>query len=291
MALSTGILFGLLAFIGYGLSDAVVAVPVRAMDMRRLIFYRNLIIASLLLLAVLLFGAWPTVSALWWFLGIGIVLFGFIPLATYYIAIQRGKLGIIAPIAKSSLLVTVLLAVVFLGESLTVMQTIALCLILFGIILLSVKFDDFKNSDLFSLRHGVPFALLSCLGWGVVFFLFKFITVHFGPLFSALLVESGVLAGATLCLLAAPKERKRLWHLPSGRILTHIIIIAVTTLIGTTSYMYGVSLAPVSIVTALAFSSPIVAVLYGRIALKEQLRPLQYVAGVLVVAGIIMIAV
>lgn len=291
MSISTGILFGFITLVGYGISDAISAVPARSMGVRHLVFLRNLLIASILFVLVLLFGSWPSVSPFWLIFSIMVSLFGCIPLMTFYRGLQLGKVGVISPVAKSSLVVTVLLAFIFLDESLSFLQLFAFVLIFSGIILISIKFEDIRASELFSLRHGVPYALLSCLFWGVSFFLFKFIVNAYGPLISAFFVESGVLVFSAASLLASPKERKKICQLPNKRIRWYILGIALTTLAGTTSYMFGVSMAPVSIISALAFSNPAISVLYARFALKEQLRPLQYVAVVLIVMGIIFMSV
>lgn len=291
MSISTGILFGLITLVGYGISDAISAVPARAMGVRHLVFFRNLLIASILFVFVLLFGSWPSVSSFWLIFSILVSLFGCIPLMTFYRGLQLGKVGVISPVAKSSLVVTVLLAIIFLNESLRSLQLLAFILIFGGIILISIKFEDIRASELFSLRHGVPYALLSCLFWGIGFFLFKFIVNAYGPLISAFFVESGVLVFSATSLLVSPMERKKMFRLPKRRLCWYILGIALTTLAGTTSYMFGVSMAPVSIISALAFSNPAISVLYARFALKEQLRPLQYVAVVLIITGIVLIAV
>ncbi|MBI4150137.1 DMT family transporter [Candidatus Woesearchaeota archaeon] len=291
MALSEGILFGLTTLVGYGISDALSAIPARAIGVRKLIFFRNLFIAAALLILVLLFAEWPSPLPVPWLLfAIAIALFGYVPLATFYRGLQLGKVGIISPIAKSSLVITVLLAIIFLDEHMTFLQTIAFLFIFIGIILISIKFSDFRASELFSLRHGVPYALLSCFFWGIGFFLFKFLVNIFGPLITAFFIEGGVfIAGAASLFFS--RERKRILQLPNARMLKYIITIAVATTIGTTSYMFGISKAPVSIVTALAFSNPFLTVLYGAFVFKERLRPLQYIAIVLIISGIVMMSI
>lgn len=62
---------------------------------------------------------------------------GFLGLLVYYKAIKVGEVSIVAPIASSSPLFSVLLAVLILGESLTLQKVLGALLIILGIVLLS----------------------------------------------------------------------------------------------------------------------------------------------------------
>ena len=73
------------------------------------------------------------------FLFLGGLLSGFLGLFLYFEAIRHGKVSIVAPIASTSPLWSVLFAYVILGESLSLQKVIGVALIIFGITLLTLS--------------------------------------------------------------------------------------------------------------------------------------------------------
>ncbi|GAB6065030.1 EamA family transporter [Aquifex pyrophilus] len=62
---------------------------------------------------------------------------GFLGLLVYYKAVKVGEVSIVAPIASSSPLFSVLFAVIFLGESFSLVKLLGTLLVVSGIILLT----------------------------------------------------------------------------------------------------------------------------------------------------------
>ena len=73
------------------------------------------------------------------FLFLGGILSGFLGLFLYFEAIRHGKVSIVAPIASTSPLWSVLFAYLILGESLSLQKVIGVALIIFGITLLTLS--------------------------------------------------------------------------------------------------------------------------------------------------------
>jgi transporter family protein len=64
---------------------------------------------------------------------------GTLPVISFYMALTSGKASIIVPLTATYPIVTVILSVLILKESVTLLETLAITLILAGIFLISLK--------------------------------------------------------------------------------------------------------------------------------------------------------
>ena len=282
-----GILFGIIAMLGYGLSNAISQVPSKLIGARKTAFYRNVFISILLFAVLLAFPQDITLSLKYIIITLLISLMGYIPLISFYKALNAGKVGIIAPIASSSVIFTVLFSIIFFGEVLSIEQVISIVLIILGIILISLNFKDLKNSHLFKISSGVPYALLTCFLWGLVFFLFKIPVNILGPILTSFIIEFGIMIYAGIHLLISRTG----FSLSNKKILGYIFLVAFFGAFGTLFFNLGIKSQNVSIVAALTFANPVVATVYGRLVYKEKLHIQQYFAILLIISGIILITV
>ncbi|HZX44879.1 MAG TPA: EamA family transporter [Candidatus Nanoarchaeia archaeon] len=279
-----GILFGLLSMLGYGLSNAIAKVPSGKIGSVRTVFYRNIFV-SLFLFIILLFTDF-TLSPLYIILALIISLIGYIPLLFFYKALSVGKVGIVSPVANSSVIWTILLSIIFFKESLTATQVLAMLFIITGIFLVSVNFRDLRNSSLFTLSSGVPYAIITSLLWGLTFFLFKIPVNILGPFLTSFIIELGIAIYSGIHLYTSQKSLA----IKEKSMLPYLISIALFGTAGTLFFNLGISLYSVSIVSALTFSSPWIAALYGKIVYKEKLSIMQYMAIAFVVLGLVVIS-
>ena len=278
----TAVLYGILSMLGYGLSSAIAQKPIRALGSIKAIFYRNIII-SIVLFIVLLFQLPETISAQHIALAFAIAFLGYIPFVTFFKGLGTGKIGVVVPISNSAVIVTVLLSLTFLNETLTKLQAGAIALIVIGIILTSINFKDFKKSHLFHLHSGVPYALITCILWGVFWFVWKHPVTLLGPFFSAFIQELSMViySGVHLKLL---KQNYKWSHTKT------FIIMGILAAAGTLFFNLGLQTGPVSIVAPLVFANALVSTLYSRIIYKEKLSTTQYVAAALIIVGIVLVS-
>ncbi len=280
-----GIIFGIISMIGYGLSNGISKVPAKKLGPIKTAFFRGFFL-TILLLIVLFFVMDEIVLSFWHIiLVILLSITGYIPLLTFYKGMRLGKVGVISPIASSSVIITVVLALIFFNETLNSMQTIAIVLIMLGIIFISVDFKNFKSSDLFKLKSGVPYALVTCAIWGVLFFLIKIPILIIGPVLTALILEGGI----TILSGVHMKKKRESFRIKKGLML-HIILLAVTGFFGVLAFNMGLMYSDVSLVAPIAFSAPLISALYGKVIYNERLKNKQWFAMLLIVAGIILIS-
>lgn len=285
MDISPGIIFGLLAMAGYGLGSAIAQAPVKKAGVVRTIFFRNAMI-TLMIAPIVLFYASETVMS-WNYVTIALVISAlcYVPFVAFYKALENGKIGIVTPVANSSVIYTILLSVVFFKETLTSPQLYSIALIVGGTILISIDFKDLKNSDIFKMSSGVPLAILSSLLWGLGYFLFKIPVDALGPIMTSLIIEGGIAIYSGLHLFASES-----FGIPDGRTMKQIFFVAFFGAIGTLAYTLGIKTQGVSIVAALAFASPLVSLLYARTVYREKLGVMQYAAAAMMIVGIVSIS-
>lgn len=285
MDISPGIIFGLLAMAGYGLASAIAQAPVKKIGAVRTIFFRNAMI-TLMIAPILLFDASENVLS-WNYVAIALAISAvcYVPFAAFYKALEIGKIGIVTPVANSSVIYTILLSVFFFNETLTQLQLYSIALIVGGTIIISIDFRDLKNSDIFKFSSGVPLAILSSLLWGLGFFLFKIPVDVLGPILTSLIIEGGIAIYSGLHLFASGSFAR-----PDNTSMKQIFLVAFFGAIGTLAYTLGIKTYGVSIVAALAFASPLVSVLYARAVYRERLCIQQYAASAMMIAGIIFIS-
>ena len=280
-----GIILGIVSMLGYGLSNAISKVPAKRLGPIKTTFFRGFFL-TILLLGILFFVIDELVIS-WWHIGFVILLSigGYIPLLTFYKGLKLGKVGVITPIASSSVIITVILSLIFFKETLNRMQAIAIILIMLGIILISVDFKHFKRSDLFRLKSGIPYALITCVLWGIGFAFFKIPVMVIGPVLTAVILEGGITLWSGLHM----KKTKQKFRIKKSMLL-HIILIAITGLFGTLCFNMGIMYSDVSVVAPIAFSAPLISALYGRVIYNEHLKSKQWLAMAIIILGVILIS-
>jgi len=280
------LVFGLLAMLGYGLSNAMAKVPARKLGSRNAIFLRGIFVSLLLLIILLSFSRETSFSPTYILIGFIISVVAYLGFNTFYKALELGKVGIVSPIANSSVIFTIVLSIFFFNESLTWIQVFSIVLITIGIMLISINFKDLENSHLFEISSGIPFALVTCLLWGLVFFLYKIPIIILGPILTSFIIEFGMLISAGTDL----KISKTYSNLPNKKETIHIFFVALFGAAGTLFFSLGVNMSDVSVVAALAFANPLISTIYGKFLYKENLSIPQYVAIFLMLTGIILIS-
>src|SRR3989338_836341 len=287
MGIPSGIIFGLLSMLGYGLANAISKVPAREVGSERSVFLRGILVSLILFVVFLVFIGESKFSAGYILVALLIGILGYFPLLFYYKAVTCGNVGIVTTIANSSLVVTILLSVFFFNEILSSMQILSIIIILFGITLISINFRNIRGSDFFKKSSGVPFALLAIPLWGLVYFLAKLPIAHLGPYLSAFVFEFGVMAASFVHL----KHIKAETSFPkAGKHMAYIVLLAIFIAAGTLFYNLGVNIADVSIIIAITYSNPFIAVLYGKFIYKEKIKPLQYLAILMIISGIVLVS-
>ena len=296
MILSAGFLYGLGAAIAFALADpgaaflsrrmgalaatllvAIAGVPLVALG--TLVYNEPLATSVSATLVALLLGVGAAVS----YVGL-------------YYAFAVGPLSVVGPITALFGTVTVLFAVLFLGERLTIADTVAVIIAASGSILAAI---EFKGSGRIQIIGLGPLAALGAvlLGSAITVALQHPIRTD-GWVPTVIAVRIGVAVTAGIALIAV----SRFWPGTGGldaptsgarlpkRFVALIAAIGCFDAIAFSSYAIGLSTAPVWLVGIVAATSPIVLLFGGLLILHERLRPLQWVGVTFVFCSMAIIA-
>ncbi len=285
MDASFGILFGFIAMLGYGLNAFFLKAPIARIGPTKAIFFRTFFVTLILLMVFLYFISETTFSLYYILIASIISIIGYFPFAAFCKALKIEKLGIVTPISGSSVMFTILFSIIFFGESLTPVQSFSIILILAGIILISLNLKELKSPNILKISPGVFLALFAALLWGLVYFLFKIPVSIIGPFLTSLIIEFGVLVSSGVHL----KISKMDFKIPNKEILFYTFLAGLGGGAGTLFYNLGIKVADVSIVAAIMFANPLIAVLCGRFT-GEKLSKLQYFAILVLITGIVLLS-
>jgi len=238
------------------------------------------IIGSFLLLPFALPDASRLSIHLWSVLaGVSLGVVNALATLSLYKGFEGGRLSIVSPIASSYPVVSILLAISFLGENLTSERLLAIGLVLVGIVLVSMQTAQEESRK--RVVNGVAYAIVYMVLGGVLFFGLKPVSQVLGVYLPVLLLRWVSAAVLTLAfLISKPTGSTRVNAIP------FILAIAVFDTFANVTYNVGVSYGTVSIVSTIGGLFSPVTVLLAWVYLKERLMTHQFIGFLAIGAGI-----
>lgn len=229
-------------------------------------------------------------------------LFTYFPIAALYIAsmvfyykmLPHIKISLASPIANSSCVLTTVLCVVVLGQTVNAMQAVGILLIVSAILVLS--FDKSEQSADVGLRDylvGIGFAMVYFLLDGTASFLDDYILDETLSA-SDVIISYGVwylLVGVVALFIKARKDggktRLDFGFAKDGKTLVGCLIETA----GQFTYVFAYAYGDAAIASPFIASFAMVSVILSRIFLKEKLGPKQYVLVGMMLAGMFILGI
>jgi len=195
-----------------------------------------------------------------------------------YRGFEVGRLSVVSPIASSSPIVSVGLAIAFLGESITEELLLGIILVIMGIILVCIQTaqDDVPRDVLKGAAYAMGFMFLG----GLLFFGLKPVSSVLGVFLPVLIMR-----WTSIPIIAVPFLSQRTRN-PETSAFRLILGVAFFDTFANVAYNVGVSFGTVTIVSTLGGLFSAVTVLFARVILKERLSRHQIVGFVTIVAGV-----
>lgn len=280
MVIFLSVVFGLISMIAYGASNAYSKPLSQRIGASQIIFLRGLIMLVVLgIISIPTYyylGNWTVVLSA---IGLGVV--GYLPVLAFTHGIKESPLGIMAPIAGSAPLITVVLSFLFLGLTLHLSQWLAVTLIVAANIAVSVDVRNWRQSNLLKLSSGIPYALIAALGWGLYAFFLIPISQQIDPWLAAFLTEIGVTTAAGLHVKFSAKkiQMNQLFN-------PKVIVNAVLLCFGIIAFTVGVRYFNVGIVAALSGSTALVSMLIGVRIFREKLKVKDRIAALVMILSV-----
>lgn len=290
MIFGSSLIYGFAALIGFGIANSLIRVQEQHMHYRLVVAYRNIVVAFIAFAAALFVGL-PQINADFWIYSLATAAIGviaYLALSHFFQALSIGKVGVVTPIANSSLMLTIVLSVIFFQEQLHMVQVSAICMILFGVILLSIDFSHVKES-LTSLKNsGIFLASVTFLFWGFQYFFLKFPVDVLGPFMTAAMLELTMfLIGISIIMI----KKETLVPTMTTPDWTRLAFMIFFTAIAVLGINLGITYAKVTIVAAMMAASPLISEVCSAILYKETLSPRQWVASAIIVFAVILLSI
>jgi drug/metabolite transporter (DMT)-like permease len=292
-----GILLGLATALCWGSADLFARFATRKIGTFRTMLYMQLCGCFLLTLIMPWLGGWGHLAdgSGWrpWAWGVLAGSLNTVSTLALYRSFEIGKLSIVAPLSASYPVLTLLLSV-FTGERLTLVRFVGIVLAIVGVVL--VAGGEKIPGDVSSLdaelpsgkkSWGVGWALLSAIGFGVMFWLLGIRVVPvLGAAPSVWAIRATSVFSTVLVVFLARHSMAR----PSNRDVPWIFAVG---LLDTSAYLfnnYGMQQEQVSVVSVLASLYGAVTVALAAILLREHVSRLQWLGIAAIFAGVLLIS-
>jgi drug/metabolite transporter (DMT)-like permease len=291
-----GLDYGLIAALCWGSTDVMATIGGRRLGSLRVIAIAQLASLAIAGLVAIVMGsglpADPIVlvaSAL-----MGVVAAG--AYLSFFTALRIGPLAVVSPVVAAYGGVTVLLAVVLRGESLSGVQAVGAVLATSGVVLTGLIFEGgWRGTRI--VGRGVVFSVIAML-------LFSVLTIGMaGPIQVAgwlpVLLTSRIANAATIwtvlaiVIVAKPRGSETLLAASSPRSKRAVLAAAtagVLDIVGFVAFAIGLEVAPTWIVGLASSFGPVVAVIVAVAIWGERLRPTQWVGLAGIAAGLAAVA-
>ena len=205
----------------------------------------------------------------------------------YFRALQLGDINRVVPIDKSSIVLTVLLAFLLLGEPVSVMKGVALALIGAGTLLMIERKQS--TGDGHGQRGWLLCAVLSAVFASLTSILGKVGIEGVNSTLGTAIRTGVVLAMAWAIVLFQGKQREI--RAIDGRSWAFLILSGVATGLSWLCYYRALQTGPASVVVPLDKLSIVVTVAFARVFLGERLSRRSAVGLLLIVGGTLMMTV
>ncbi|MCH7718508.1 MAG: EamA family transporter, partial [Chloroflexi bacterium] len=160
------LILGVAAAIGWGIADFITAVVAKRLGILRSIVGVHVVSILATVGYFLAISDVATVSAANWAFLVALSVIGFAIYLSFYRALQIGPIAIVSPVVSAFAVVVIILALIFTGERLTGIQSLAAAASIGGIVLASVNIrSGMAMRDIVGL--GVLLSFVAMFGIGV----------------------------------------------------------------------------------------------------------------------------
>jgi drug/metabolite transporter (DMT)-like permease len=280
-----GIALGFAAAVSWGLADYGAAMASRRIGSMRVVLGFHVVATVLVALVVLASGevgrladADPLEFALLGAIGCGSYL-------AFYRALAIGPISVVSPIVSGYAAITVVLAIVLLGDRPSFGATVAIVVAMLGIVLASSDLAQIRSERRPQLA-GIAFALLAMALLGGFVFGVAYQSDELGWLVPVFLARA-----CTTIFLLAITTRARELDLPdrSPRLLGTIVLLGLLDTSGYVAFNLGVGHADTSIVATASAPYAVIPIVMGVAVLHERPAPVQRLGVALVLGGLVLL--
>jgi transporter family protein len=205
----------------------------------------------------------------------------------FFKGFEIGNVSIVAAVMNLWAVFTMLFAFIFMGQRLTTTQTLGVFMIISGVTIASLNWNDIKNHN-FKLSLGVKETVLGAFFFGVFWNISEVISERIGWLPTTLFVKFGIIVFLLFFSFLIKRELVLTKTTPKTKI---IVLLMGSIEAGTVAIVnYGLTIGDAILITPIASALSIVTITLAIIFLKDKVTKLQGLGMIAAIVGIIVTA-
>jgi transporter family protein len=278
------ILAGLGGMFGWGIYDFLGGVYAKQIGPFKSLFWSQL--AGLISVLLLIFVF--TIS-----LNVPILIIILLPIAAivysagylfFFKGFEIGNVSMVAATMNLWAVFTMLFAFIFMGQRLSVIQSLGVLMIIIGVTLASLNWSDIRNQK-FQLSAGVKETVLGAFFFGVFWNISEVISEEIGWLLTTVIVKFGII----LFLLLYSFLIKQKLDLTKAGAQTKfmVVLMGIIEAAAVAIVNYGLTIGDAILITPIASALSIVTITLAIIFLKDKVTRLQSLGIMTAISGII----
>ncbi|KAA0261168.1 MAG: DMT family transporter [Chloroflexi bacterium] len=278
------ILSGITGMFGWGLYDFLGGVFAKQIGPYKSFFWSQLAgLASMYLLAIFISPSMDIPSVVIFLFPVAALLYsaGYL---FFFKGFEVGNMSIVAATMNLWAVFTMLFAFTFMGQRLTVTQTVGVLMILTGVTLASLNWSEIQQRK-FQLSTGVREAIAGAFFFGIYWNVSETIVEQVGWLVSTALIKLGIVV--FMLLFFAISKRGMGLAGTAGKTISAIFVMGVIEAGSVAVVNYGLTIGDAILITPIASALSIVTILLAIIFLKERITKTQGIGVATAVVGIV----
>ena len=202
----------------------------------------------------------------------------------FFKGFELGNVSIVAAAMNLWAVFTMLFAFLFMGQRLSPTQSAGVFMIISGVALASLNWDEIKNHS-FKLSAGVKETVIGAFFFGVFWNISEIISEEIGWLPTTVLVKLGIIL--FLLLFSFVMKRALALAETGTKTISMVALMGVVEAGAVAIVNYGLTIGDAILITPISSALSIVTIMLAIIFLKDRISKLQGVGMVTAVAGII----
>jgi transporter family protein len=202
----------------------------------------------------------------------------------FFKGLEIGNISIVAAAMNLWAVFTMLFAFLFMGQRLSGIQTLGVALILAGVTVASLNWNDIKNQR-FQLSVGVKETVAGAFFFGVFWNVSEIVSEEIGWLFTTLFVKLGIIL--FLALFSIFVKREISLKKASTKTKTMLLVMGIVEAGAVAAVNYGLTIGDAILITPIASALSIVTIGLAIIFLKDKITKLQRLGISMAILGII----
>jgi len=202
----------------------------------------------------------------------------------FFKGFEIGNVSIVAAVMNLWAVFTMLFAFVFMGQRLSQQQTLGVFMIIAGVVIASLNWQDIQNHS-FKLSRGVKETILGAFFFGVFWNISEVISEEIGWLATTLFVKIGIIVFLLLFSLLVKSGLNPSQISTKTKIM--VLLMGSIEAAAVAIVNYGLTIGDAILITPIASALSIVTITLAILFLKDRITKLQGFGMIAAVAGII----